>query len=96
MHLTRIYTESSLFMKSNSKLQIHISGEPQLGTDRACFPSTMATLEKCLLLSCGLLFRQYLYVIRCLMSPVSSSSTAVKLQTSICSDFKTKSKKLHH
>ena len=53
---------------------------------------SIATLEKFLLLSCDWLFRQYLYVIRFLISPVSSSSTAVKLQTSICSDFKKKSK----
>ena len=57
------------------------------------FIQSITTLEKCLLLSCGWLFRQYLYVIRRLIFLVSSSSTAVKLQTSICSDFKTKSKK---
>ena len=45
-----------------------------------------------MLLSYGWLFRQYLYVIRFLISLVSSSSTAVKLQTSIFRDFKTKSK----
>ena len=60
------------------------------------FIQSMATLEKYLLLSCGWLFRQYLYVVGCLISLVSSSSTVVKLQTSICSDLKMKSKKLHH
>ena len=57
------------------------------------FIQSIMTLEKCLLLSRGWLFRQYLCVIRFLISLVSSSSTAVKLPTSICSDFKTKSKK---
>ena len=59
------------------------------------FIQSIATLEKGLLLSCGGLFRQYLYVIRFLISLDSSPSTAVKLQTSICRDFKTKSKKCH-
>ena len=57
------------------------------------FIQSIAALEKCLLLSCGWLFKQYLYIIRFLISLVSSSSSAIKLQTSICSDFKMNSKK---
>ena len=57
------------------------------------FIQSIATLEKCLLLSCGWLCRQYLYVTRILIPLVSSSRSSVKLQTSISNDFKTKSKK---
>ena len=56
------------------------------------FIQSITTLEKCLLLLCGWLFRQYLYVIMFLIFLVSLSSTAVKLQTSICCDFKNKGK----